>query len=71
MMDHELDRLPKFLRLLIFSYSGFSQKSSTYNTLVAMAATAVCNEYVMARLLRPEKIRGKYMTASAPQPPYL
>ena len=43
MMDHELDRLPKFLRLLIFSYSGFSQKSSTYNNLVAMAATAVCN----------------------------
>jgi hypothetical protein len=43
MMDHELERLPKFLRLLIFSYSGFSQKSSTYNNLVAMAATAVCN----------------------------
>jgi hypothetical protein len=43
MMDHELDRLPKFLRLLIFSYSGFSQKLSTYNNLVAMAATAVCN----------------------------
>ncbi len=25
----------------------------------------------MARLLRPEKIRGKYMTATAPQAPYL
>jgi hypothetical protein len=43
MMDHELERLPKFLRLLICSYSGFSKKSSTYNNLVAMAATAVCN----------------------------
>jgi hypothetical protein len=43
MMDHELDRLPKFLRLLLFSHRGFSQKSSTYNNLVAMAATAVCN----------------------------
>ena len=41
MMHHELERLPKFLRLLTCSYSGFSQKSSTYNTLVAMAATAV------------------------------
>jgi hypothetical protein len=43
MMDHELDQLPNFLRLLISSYCGFSQKSSTYNNLVAMAATAVCN----------------------------
>ena len=43
MMDHELDQLPNFLRLLIFSYCGFSQMSSTYNNLVAIAATAVCN----------------------------
>ncbi len=43
MMDHELDQLPNFLRLLISPYCGFSQKSSTYNNLVAMAATAVCN----------------------------
>ncbi len=42
-MDHELDQLPNFLRLLIFSCCGFSQKSSTYNNLVAMAATVVCN----------------------------
>ncbi len=42
-MDHELDQLPNFLRLLIFSYCGFSQKSSTYNNLEAMAATAMCN----------------------------
>ncbi len=42
-MDHELDQLPNFLRLLISSYCGFSQKSSTYNNLVAMAATVVCN----------------------------
>ncbi len=43
MMDHELDQLPNFLRLLISSCCGYSQKSSTYNNLVAMAATAVCN----------------------------
>ncbi len=43
MMDHELDQLPNFLRLLISSCCGFSQKSSKYNNLVAMAATAVCN----------------------------
>ena len=43
MMDHELDQLPNFLRLIISSHCGFSQKSSTYNNLVAMAATAVCN----------------------------
>jgi hypothetical protein len=43
MMDHKLDQLPKFMRLLISSYCGFSQKSSTYNNLVAMAANAVCN----------------------------
>jgi hypothetical protein len=43
MMDHEPNQLPNFLRLLIFSYCGFSQKSSTYNNLVAMAAIAVCN----------------------------
>ena len=29
------------------------------------------DEYVMARLLRPEKNRGNYMTATAPQKPYL
>jgi hypothetical protein len=43
MMDHELNQLPIFLRLLISSCCGFSQKSSTYNNLVAMAATVVCN----------------------------
>ncbi len=43
MMDHELDQLPNFLRLLISSCCGFSQKSSTYNNLLAMAATVVCN----------------------------
>ncbi len=43
MMDHELDRLPNFLRLLISSYCGFFQMSSIYNNLVAMAATVVCN----------------------------
>ncbi len=29
------------------------------------------DEYVMARLLRPEKNCGKYMTATAPQAPYM
>jgi hypothetical protein len=43
MMDHELNQLPNFLRLLISSCCGFSQKSSTYNNLVSMAATVVCN----------------------------
>ncbi len=43
MMDHELNQLPIFLRLHIFSCCSFSQKSSTYNNLVAMAATVVCN----------------------------
>jgi hypothetical protein len=43
MMDHELNRLPNFLRLLISSCCSFSQKSSTYINVVAMAATVVCN----------------------------
>ncbi len=43
MMDHELDQVPKFLRLLVSSCCDFSQKSSTYNNLVALAATVVCN----------------------------
>ena len=43
MMDNELDQLPDFLRLILSSNCGFSQKSSTYNNLVAMAATTVCN----------------------------
>ena len=30
-------------KLILSSNCGFSQKSSTYNNLVAMAATAVCN----------------------------
>jgi hypothetical protein len=42
-MDHELDQLPNFLRLHISSCCSFSQKSSTCNNLVAMAATVVCN----------------------------
>ena len=42
-MDLELDQLPDFLRQILSSNCGFSQKSSTYNNLVAMAATTVCN----------------------------
>ena len=43
MMVHDLDKLPQFLRQVITSCSEFSKKSSTYNNLVAMAATVVCN----------------------------
>ncbi len=43
MMDHDLDKLPHFLRQVITSSPGFSKKSSTYNSSVAMAATMVCN----------------------------
>jgi hypothetical protein len=43
MMDHELDEFPIFLRQIITSSPTFLQKSSTYNNLVAMAATMVCN----------------------------
>ncbi len=42
-MDHELIQLPNFLRLFISSCCIFSQKSSTYNNLVAVAATVVHN----------------------------
>ncbi len=44
MMDNVLDELPSFVRKVICSNrANFLQKSSTYNNLVAMAATAVCN----------------------------
>ncbi len=42
-MDHDLDELPQFLRQVITSRPEFLKKSSTYNNLVAMAATVVCN----------------------------
>ncbi len=42
-MDHDLDKLPQFLRQVIISSLEFSKKSSTYNNLVAMAAGVVCN----------------------------
>ncbi len=43
MMDHDLEELPQFLRQVITSSLEFLMKSSTYNNLVAMAATVVCN----------------------------
>ncbi len=43
MMDHELDKLPQFLRQVITLSPEFSKTSSTYNNLVAMAAIVVCN----------------------------
>jgi hypothetical protein len=43
MMDHDLDKLPQFLRQIITSSPEFLKKSSTYKNLVAIAATVVCN----------------------------
>ncbi len=43
MMDHDLDLLPQFLRQVITSSLELLKKSSTYNNLVAMAATVECN----------------------------
>jgi hypothetical protein len=43
MMDHDLDKFHKFLRQVITSSPEILKKSSTYNNLVAMAATVVCN----------------------------
>jgi hypothetical protein len=43
MMDHCLKELPKFLISVISSGNNFLQKSSTYNNLVAMASSVVCN----------------------------
>ncbi len=43
MMDHDLDKLPQFLRQVITLSPEFLKKSSTYNNLVTMAATVVCN----------------------------
>jgi hypothetical protein len=43
MMNHDLDKLPQFLRQVITLSPKFSKKSSTYNNLVTMAATMVCN----------------------------
>ncbi len=37
------DKLPSFVRKVISSSGKFLQKSSTYNNLVAMVATVVCN----------------------------
>jgi hypothetical protein len=43
MMGYVLDKLPPFVRKAISLSNQFSQRSSTYNNLVAMAATVVCN----------------------------
>ncbi len=43
MMDHDLDKLLQFLRQVITSSLEFLKKSSTYNNLVTMSATVVCN----------------------------
>jgi hypothetical protein len=43
MMDHDLDKLAKILRQVITLSLEFSKNSSTYNNLVAMAATLMCN----------------------------
>jgi hypothetical protein len=43
MMGYVLDELPLFVRTVISNGNKFLEKSSTYNNLVAMAATVVCN----------------------------
>ena len=43
MMGYVLDELPAFVRKVISNSNKFSQKTSTYNNLVAIAATIVCN----------------------------
>jgi len=43
MMEYVLDESPLFVRKVFSSGNKFSQKSSTYNNLVVMAATVVCN----------------------------
>jgi hypothetical protein len=43
MNEHELDPFPSFLRKIISTSNNISRKSSIYNNVVAMAATAVCN----------------------------
>ncbi len=43
MMGYVLDELLVFVRKVISNSNTFSQKSSTYNNLVAMAATVTCN----------------------------
>ncbi len=43
MMNHGLEGLPQFFRQVIASSLEFLKKFSTYNNLVAMAATVVCN----------------------------
>ncbi len=52
MIDYVLDEFPSFVRKAISSSAKFSQKSSTYNNLVAMAATVVCNYNETAGLSR-------------------
>jgi hypothetical protein len=43
MMNHNLDKLPQFLRQVITSSPEFLKKSSTYKNLVIMAVTVECN----------------------------
>jgi len=43
MMGYVLDELSVFVRKVILNSNKISQKSSTYNNFVAMAATVVCN----------------------------
>jgi len=43
MMKHELQQFPLFMRNIVTWSTNFSQKSSIYNNLVAMAGTVVCN----------------------------
>jgi len=43
LVNYELDEMPEYLLQCINSSSTFPQDSSTYNNILAMAATKVCN----------------------------
>ncbi len=42
-VGYDLDPFPDFMQRIIFNKTDFTLKLSTYNILVAMAATVVCN----------------------------
>jgi hypothetical protein len=42
-VGYDLDPFPDFMQRIVFNKNDFTLKSSTYNNLVAMAATVVCN----------------------------
>jgi hypothetical protein len=43
LVNHELEEMPDYLMNCIVKSNTFPQDSSTYNNILAMAATKVCN----------------------------